>query len=168
MTWMTAGSSSENEEGNGKWIWDGKSWWFRVDHQRPINSRLRRKVSRAVRAASDETKRCKTQVGDAPGVREPGGSWNNWGVFMLPQGPPLESIHCKVFEQHRNGVPSAQKRRENIVDCRAVLCPALLRHREGVFSDNLHDSAVVVVCACVASVGFASVPLVIAFPGFYG
>ena len=51
-------------------------------------------------------------------------------------------------------------------------CP---QHREGVdvFQPkgcfvNLHDSTVVVVCACVVSMGFASVPLVIAFPGFRG
>ena len=42
------GSSSANEEGSGKWKWDGENWWFRVDHRGPNNSRLRRKVCRAV------------------------------------------------------------------------------------------------------------------------
>ena len=51
-------------------------------------------------------------------------------------------------------------------------CP---QHREGVdvlqpkgWFVNLHDSTVVVVCVCVVSMGFASVPLVIAFLGFRG
>ena len=39
------GSSSENEEGGGKWKWDGENWWFRVDHRGPVNSRLREKIS---------------------------------------------------------------------------------------------------------------------------
>ena len=54
-------------------------------------------------------------------------------------------------------------------------CVSFPRHREGVdvlqpkgWFVNLHDSAVVVVCAFVESVGFASIPLVIAFPGFRG
>ena len=51
------GSSSENEEVSGKWKWDGENWWFRVDHRRPINSRLRRKISRAAKTTIDETKK---------------------------------------------------------------------------------------------------------------
>ena len=31
---MMAGSPSETEEGNAKWRWHGKAWWFRVDLQR--------------------------------------------------------------------------------------------------------------------------------------
>ena len=51
------GSSSENEEGSGKWKWDGENWWFRVYHRGPINSRLRRQISRAVKTTVDETKK---------------------------------------------------------------------------------------------------------------
>ena len=51
------GSSSENEEVSGKWKWDGENWWFRVDHRGPINSRLRRKISRAAKTTIDETKK---------------------------------------------------------------------------------------------------------------
>ena len=53
----TTGSSSENEEGSGKWKWNGENWWFRVDHRGPIKSRLRRKVYRAVKTTIDETKK---------------------------------------------------------------------------------------------------------------
>ena len=83
------GSSSENEGGGGKW--DGENWWFRVNHRGPINSKLRRKISRTIKATIDETKRWgddlfqlrsrvewletaraqqrKTWVGDAPGIQ---------------------------------------------------------------------------------------------------
>ena len=50
-------SSSGSEEGGGKWRWDGENWWFKVNHRGPINSRLRRKISRTIAATIDETKR---------------------------------------------------------------------------------------------------------------
>ena len=28
---MAKGSSSESDEGNGRWKWDGRAWWCRVD-----------------------------------------------------------------------------------------------------------------------------------------
>ena len=99
--------SSENEDGNGKWKWDGKSWWFRVDHCGQVNSRMRRRISRAVKATSEtkkwgdglfqlksrvewlETEKQRTEqwsrVGGASTVQEPGVSrssdWdgNVWG-----------------------------------------------------------------------------------------
>ena len=98
------GSSSENEEGSGKWEWDGKNWWFRVDHRGPVNSRLTRKISRVAKATIDETKKWgdelfqlrsrvewletekqraqqyKTWVGDAPGIQAPGMSSQESGV----------------------------------------------------------------------------------------
>ena len=52
---IMAGSSSENEDGNGKW--DGKPWGFRVDHRWQVNSRMRRRISRAVKAILEETKK---------------------------------------------------------------------------------------------------------------
>ena len=50
-------SSSEYEERGGKWRWDGENWWFKVNHRAPINSKLRRKISRMIRATIEETKR---------------------------------------------------------------------------------------------------------------
>ena len=92
-------SSSESEEGGGKWRWDGENWWFKVNHRGPINSRLRRKISRMIgaelRARVEwlETERAmqrKTQVGEAPGIQTPGRSSqepavsqdNDFGIFM--------------------------------------------------------------------------------------
>ena len=49
-------SSSGGEEGGGKWRWDGENW-FKVNHRGPINSRLRRKISRMIGATIDETRR---------------------------------------------------------------------------------------------------------------
>ena len=54
-------SSSEREEGGGKWRWDGENWWFRVNRRGPINSKLRRKISRMIRTTVDETKSTATQ-----------------------------------------------------------------------------------------------------------
>ena len=50
-------SSSGSEEGGGKWRWDGENWWVKVNHRGPINSKLRRKISRTIGATIDETKR---------------------------------------------------------------------------------------------------------------
>ena len=50
-------SSSESEEGGGKWRWDGENWCFIVNHRGPINSELRRKISRMIGATIDETKK---------------------------------------------------------------------------------------------------------------
>ena len=50
-------SSSESEEGGGKRRWDGENWWFKVNHRGPINSKLRRKISRMIGATIDETKK---------------------------------------------------------------------------------------------------------------
>ena len=50
-------SSSGSEEGGGKWRWDGENWWFKVNRRGPINSRLRRKISRMIGTTIDETKR---------------------------------------------------------------------------------------------------------------
>ena len=74
------------------------------------------------------------------------------------------------FKQHCNGVPSAPKRaREQLLITRSCC----FQRRGGVdvlrpkgWFVNLHDFAVVVVCACVVGMGFAFVPLVIVFPGF--
>ena len=56
---MPRGSSSESDESHGGWKRDGKAWWFKLGHQGTINSRLRRKISRAVKATieQDATKR---------------------------------------------------------------------------------------------------------------
>ena len=105
-------SSSGSEEGGGKWRWDGENWWFKVNHRGPINSRLRRKISRMIAATKDETKRRgdelfelrarvewleteramqhKAQVGEAPGIQIPGSSSQepavsqdtDFGIFM--------------------------------------------------------------------------------------
>ena len=105
-------SSPGSEEGGGKWRWDGENWWFKVNHRGPINSRLRRKISRMIAATIDETKRRgdelfelrarvewleteramqhKAQVGEAPGIQTPGRSSqepavsqdNGFGIFM--------------------------------------------------------------------------------------
>ena len=105
-------SSSGSEEGGGKWRWYGENWWFKVSHRGPINSRLRRKISRMIGATIDETKRRgdelfelrarvewleteramqrKAQVGEAPGIQTPGRSSqepavsqdNDFGIFM--------------------------------------------------------------------------------------
>ena len=98
----------EADGGNGT----AKHWWFRVDHRGPINSKLRRKISRTIKATTDETKKSgdelfqlksrvewleieraqqyKTWVGDAPGIQAPGKfSWepvvsqsSDFGIFM--------------------------------------------------------------------------------------
>ena len=56
---MSRGSSSESVESHGGWRWDGKAWWFKVGRQGMTNSRLRRKISTAVKATieQDTTKR---------------------------------------------------------------------------------------------------------------
>ena len=43
------GSSSEFEEGNGRWKWENSGWWCRVDNRGTTNSRLKRRISRAVK-----------------------------------------------------------------------------------------------------------------------
>ena len=105
-------SSSGSEEGGGKCRWDGENWWFKISHRGPINSRLRRKISRMIGATIDKTKRRgdelfelrtrvewleteramqhKAQVGEAPGIQTPGRSSqepavsqdNDFGIFM--------------------------------------------------------------------------------------
>ena len=76
------------------------------------------------------------------------------------------------FKQHCNGVPSAPKKGARTLLFVGSCC---LQRREGVdvlqpkgWFANLHDFAVVVVCACVVGMEFAFVPLVIVFPGFRG
>ena len=152
------GSSSENEEGGGKWKWDGEHWWFRVDHRGPVNSRLRRKISRAVKATIDETKKWrdevfqlksrvewletdkqraqqyKTWVGNAPGIQAPGSPAGNQECPRIailefscdPIGgrPPWESVHCKVFKQHRIGVLLTQKDAKTLLIVGPCSCPA--------------------------------------------
>ena len=51
---MVKGSSSESDEGNGRWKWDGREWWCRVEYKGSLNARLRRRVSRAVHVAVEQ------------------------------------------------------------------------------------------------------------------
>ena len=52
------GSSSDGEEGNGRWKWVGENWWYKVEYQGAVNSRLRRRISRSVKATLEQdTKR---------------------------------------------------------------------------------------------------------------
>ena len=43
--------------GGEKWSWDGSNWWFKVESKGPVNSRLRRKVARAVVVAVEQDSR---------------------------------------------------------------------------------------------------------------
>ena len=45
---VVKGCSSESDESGEKWSWDGRNWWYKVESKSPVNSRLRRKVARAV------------------------------------------------------------------------------------------------------------------------
>ena len=47
------GSSSDGDGGHGKWRWDGVKWWYKVEYQATVNSRLKRRISRMVRVALD-------------------------------------------------------------------------------------------------------------------
>ena len=83
----------------------------------------------------------------------------------------MGSVLCKVFLTSTAMVFLRRRKGARTLLIVGSCCVLFLRHREGVdvfqpkgwfcelFSDNFHDSAVVVVCACVVSVGFASVPL---------
>ena len=48
------GYSSESDESGDKWNWDGRNWWYKVESKSPVNSRLRRKVARAVTVALEQ------------------------------------------------------------------------------------------------------------------
>ena len=49
--------SSESDEGGERWSWDGSNWWFKVESKGPVNSRLRRKVARAVAMTVEQDSR---------------------------------------------------------------------------------------------------------------
>ena len=51
---MVKVSSSESDEESGRWKWDGRAWWCRVEYKGSLNSRLRRRVSRAVNMALEQ------------------------------------------------------------------------------------------------------------------
>ena len=54
-----------NDDGNGKWKWDGKSWWFRVDHRGQVNSRIiRRRRDEEVERRTVSTQFETRMVGD--------------------------------------------------------------------------------------------------------
>ena len=48
------GSSSEGDEGNKKWRWDGENWWHKVEHQAAVHARLRRRISRLVKSTLEQ------------------------------------------------------------------------------------------------------------------
>ena len=48
------GSSSDGDGGNGKWKWDGENWWYKVEYQATVNSRLGRRISRLVQVALEQ------------------------------------------------------------------------------------------------------------------
>ena len=54
---MIKGYSSESDESGDKWNWDGRNWWYKVESKSPVNSRLRRKVARAVIVALEQDSR---------------------------------------------------------------------------------------------------------------
>ena len=43
-----------SDESGERWRWDGRAWWHRVECKGPLNSRLRRRVSRAVSVALEQ------------------------------------------------------------------------------------------------------------------
>ena len=54
---VVKGYSSESDESGDKWRWDGRAWWYKVECKGPVNSRLRRRVSRAVSVALEQDSR---------------------------------------------------------------------------------------------------------------
>ena len=54
---VVKGYSSESDESSDKWRWDGRAWWHKVECKGPLNSRLRRRVSRAVSVALEQDSR---------------------------------------------------------------------------------------------------------------
>ena len=54
---VVKGYSSESDESGDKWRWDGRAWWHKVECKGPLNSRLRRRVSRAVSVALEQDSR---------------------------------------------------------------------------------------------------------------
>ena len=52
--WVVKGYSSESDESSDKWRCDGRAWWHKVECKVPLNSRLRRRVSRAVNVALEQ------------------------------------------------------------------------------------------------------------------
>ena len=54
---VVKGCSSESDESGEKWSWDGRNWWYKVESKGPVNSRLRRKVARAVAVALEQDSR---------------------------------------------------------------------------------------------------------------
>ena len=51
------GCSSESDESGDEWSWDGRNWWYKVESRNLVNSRLRRKVARAVTVALEQDSR---------------------------------------------------------------------------------------------------------------
>ena len=51
---MNTGSSSDGEEGSGRWKWGGEIWWYKVEYQGAVNLRLRRRISRSVKATLEQ------------------------------------------------------------------------------------------------------------------
>ena len=54
---VVKGCSSESDESGERWSWDGRNWWYKVESKSPVNSRLRRKVARAVAVALEQDSR---------------------------------------------------------------------------------------------------------------
>ena len=54
---MVKGYSSESDVSGDKWRWDGRAWWHKVECKGPLNSRLGRRVSRAVSVALEQDSR---------------------------------------------------------------------------------------------------------------
>ena len=60
------GSSSDGDGGHGKWRWDGVKWWYKVEYQATVNSRLKRRISRMVRVALDQEAMRRRDGGQRP------------------------------------------------------------------------------------------------------
>ena len=89
---VVKGYSSESDESSDKWRWDGRAWWQKVECKGPLNSRLRRRVSRAVNVALEQdSKKWKdgiTQLQAKIGLQR-GGQSKMWtsGASGSVQGP---------------------------------------------------------------------------------
>ena len=58
------GSSSEGDDGNKKWRWDGENWWYKVECRAAVNSRLRRRISRFIKATFEQEENRRRDGGD--------------------------------------------------------------------------------------------------------
>ena len=90
------GYSSESDESGDKWRWDGRAWWHKVECKGPMNSRLRRRVSRAVSVALEQDSRKwregLTQLQDRIDWLQRGGESKTWtSCASGSQGPGLFS-----------------------------------------------------------------------------